>query len=225
MITSTGMGRRKSPGEDGLFATCSTRRQWLLAWRGRIVANPLCCESGKDADSGKPLKVVLSPFLHFCSSGPPWRGRVGPYFRAYKKKWIRIGEATKPGPPTLERPSGGQSYARGNIKVLTVNAGGWAPALHSLSLKLYDIVFVQETWLMEGSIRSATFQASQQGYEGVFCPARKDKTLGRGKGGLAILSRLGTPMLRATDGPQAELGRWMHALIQVRPGECLHTGH
>eukprot|EP00971_Amphidinium_carterae_P086516 1712057-Amphidinium_carterae.1 len=71
---------------------------------------------------------------------------------------------------------------------------------------------------MEGSIRSASFQASQQGYEGVFCPARKDKTLGRGKGGLAILSRLGTPMLRATEGPQAELGRWMHALIQVRPG-------
>eukprot|EP00971_Amphidinium_carterae_P335537 6471453-Amphidinium_carterae.1 len=30
-------------------------------------------------------------------------------------------------------------------------------------------------------------------------------------------------MLRATEGPQAELGRWMHALIQVRPGECLHT--
>eukprot|EP00971_Amphidinium_carterae_P340539 6478941-Amphidinium_carterae.1 len=52
---------------------------------------------------------------------------------------------------------------------------------------------------MEGSIRSASFQAAQQGYEGVFCPARKDKTLGRGKGGLAILSRLGTPMLRATD--------------------------
>eukprot|EP00971_Amphidinium_carterae_P345573 6486597-Amphidinium_carterae.1 len=62
--------------------------------------------------------------------------------------------------------------------------------------------------------QSASFQASQQGYEGVFCPARKDKTLGRGKGGLAILSRLGTPMLRAIEGPQAELGRWMHALIQ-----------
>eukprot|EP00971_Amphidinium_carterae_P022046 434880-Amphidinium_carterae.1 len=76
---------------------------------------------------------------------------------------------------------------------------------------------------MEGSIRSATFQASQQGYESVFCPARKDKTLGRGKGGLAILSRLGTPMLRATEGPQADLGRWMRALIQVRPGECLHV--
>eukprot|EP00971_Amphidinium_carterae_P265652 5270211-Amphidinium_carterae.1 len=76
---------------------------------------------------------------------------------------------------------------------------------------------------MEGSIRSATFQALQQGYEAVFKPARKDKNLGRAKGGLAILSRIGTPMLRATEGPQAELGRWMHAVIQVRPGECLHT--
>eukprot|EP00971_Amphidinium_carterae_P091595 1813467-Amphidinium_carterae.1 len=82
--------------------------------------------------------------------------------RSGKKPLLRIGEATNPGPPTLERPSGGTSFARTNIKVLTVNAGGWAPALHSLSLKLYDIVLVQETWLLEGSLRSASFQASQQ---------------------------------------------------------------
>eukprot|EP00971_Amphidinium_carterae_P305059 6061829-Amphidinium_carterae.1 len=75
---------------------------------------------------------------------------------------------------------------------------------------------------MEGSIRSASYQAKKLGYEGEFCPVRKDKLLGRGKGGLAILSRLGAPMLRATVGPQADLGRWMHALIQVRPDECLH---
>eukprot|EP00971_Amphidinium_carterae_P146362 2901087-Amphidinium_carterae.1 len=67
---------------------------------------------------------------------------------------------------------------------------------------------------MEGSIRSAKYQAEQQGCEGEFIPARKTKTLGRGKGGLAILSRLGTPMLRATTGAQADLGRWMHVLLQ-----------
>eukprot|EP00971_Amphidinium_carterae_P113463 2247923-Amphidinium_carterae.1 len=74
-----------------------------------------------------------------------------------------------------------------------------------------------------GSIRSATYQAKQQGYEGEFVPARKTKTLGRGKGGLAILSRLGTPMLRATTSAQADLGRWMHVLLEVRPEECLHS--
>eukprot|EP00971_Amphidinium_carterae_P197506 3919885-Amphidinium_carterae.1 len=68
---------------------------------------------------------------------------------------------------------------------------------------------------MEGSIRSAKYQAEQQGYGGEFIPARKTKMLGRGKGGLAILSRLGTPML-------ADLGRWMRVLLQVRPEECLH---
>eukprot|EP00971_Amphidinium_carterae_P142102 2814573-Amphidinium_carterae.2 len=60
---------------------------------------------------------------------------------------------------------------------------------------------------MEGSIRSAKYQAGQLGYEGQFVPARKTKALGRGKGGLAILSRLGTPMLRATTSAQADLGR------------------
>eukprot|EP00971_Amphidinium_carterae_P288627 5730975-Amphidinium_carterae.1 len=36
-------------------------------------------------------------------------------------------------------------------------------------------------------------------------------------GGLAILSRLGTPMLRVTTSPQVDLGRWMHAIAV-----CLH---
>eukprot|EP00971_Amphidinium_carterae_P031703 624500-Amphidinium_carterae.1 len=67
---------------------------------------------------------------------------------------------------------------------------------------------------MEGSIRSAKYQAEQQGYEGEFIPAQKTKTLGRGKGGLAILSRLGAPMLRVAVGAQADLGRWMHVLLQ-----------
>eukprot|EP00971_Amphidinium_carterae_P278139 5520977-Amphidinium_carterae.1 len=67
---------------------------------------------------------------------------------------------------------------------------------------------------MEGSIRNASYQAKKLGYEAEFCPARKDKQLGRGKGGRAILSRLGAPMLRSTVGPQADLGRRMHALIQ-----------
>eukprot|EP00971_Amphidinium_carterae_P020270 399435-Amphidinium_carterae.1 len=177
----------------------AAERWQLLAWRDQVVDFASGASSGKGADSGNPLKGFFSPFLHFCSSCPPWRGRVDPSSPNQADQWLRIGEAKNPGPPTLERPSGGQKLARGNLKVLTVNAGGWAPAMHSLSLNLYDIVFVQETWLMEGSIRSASFQASQQGYEGVFCPARKDKTLGRGKGGLAILSRLGTPMLRATE--------------------------
>eukprot|EP00971_Amphidinium_carterae_P350816 6491756-Amphidinium_carterae.2 len=46
------------------------------------------------------------------------------------------------------------------------------------------------------------------GYEGEFTPARKDKVLGRGKGGLAVLSRVGTPMLRATSCPHAAGGPW-----------------
>eukprot|EP00971_Amphidinium_carterae_P102127 2021588-Amphidinium_carterae.1 len=75
---------------------------------------------------------------------------------------------------------------------------------------------------MEGSIRSAKYQAEQQGYEGEFIPARKTKALGRGKEGLAILSRLGAPMLRVATGAQADLGTWMHVLLQVRPEECLH---
>eukprot|EP00971_Amphidinium_carterae_P196498 3899594-Amphidinium_carterae.1 len=29
-------------------------------------------------------------------------------------------------------------------------------------------------------------------------------------------------MLRATSSPQADLGRWVHVLLQVRPEECLH---
>eukprot|EP00971_Amphidinium_carterae_P089956 1780804-Amphidinium_carterae.1 len=108
---------------------------------------------------------------------------------------------------------------------MTINAGGWAPVVDSLALGIYDIVLVQETWqswLLEGSIRSAAFKVEQLGYEGAFTPARKvgkDKALGRGKGGLAVLSRIGTPMLRATMSPQADLGRWMHVLLQVRPEE------
>eukprot|EP00971_Amphidinium_carterae_P140347 2780373-Amphidinium_carterae.1 len=68
---------------------------------------------------------------------------------------------------------------------------------------------------MEGSIRSATFQASQQLRRGVLS-GEKGQSSGQGKGriGHPLGSRLGTPMLRATEGPQAELGRWMHALIQ-----------
>eukprot|EP00971_Amphidinium_carterae_P183524 3642824-Amphidinium_carterae.1 len=29
-------------------------------------------------------------------------------------------------------------------------------------------------------------------------------------------------MLRVATGTQADLGRWMHVLLQVRPEECLH---
>eukprot|EP00971_Amphidinium_carterae_P050864 1001836-Amphidinium_carterae.1 len=94
---------------------CAAGRRWLLAWRGRIVANSSVCAGGKGADSGRPFKVFFSPFLHSCSSGAPWRGRVPPHFFS-TKEWLRIGEAKTPGPPTLDRPSGGQSYARGNIK-------------------------------------------------------------------------------------------------------------
>eukprot|EP00971_Amphidinium_carterae_P036177 711102-Amphidinium_carterae.1 len=90
------------------------------------------------------------------------------------------------------------------------------PVVHSLALGIYDLVLVQETWLLEGSIRSAAFKAEQMGYEGAFTPARKDKALGRGKGGLAVLSRVGTPMLRATTSPQADLGRWMYVVETQR---------
>eukprot|EP00971_Amphidinium_carterae_P055364 1091343-Amphidinium_carterae.1 len=218
----TGVGKRRHKEFWRGRTPCGAEQRWLLTWEGQAVEGTTSCEKEKSADSGKPLlKVFFSPLLHFCSRIPPWRGRV-----AKDSLWVpeivRIGEAKNPGPPTLDRPSGGQNHARSNIKILTVNAGGWAPVLDSLALQLYDVILVQETWLMEGSIRSASFQASQKGYEGVFAPARKDKTLGRGKGGLAILSRLGTPMLRAVSGTQADLGRWLHALIQVRPDECLH---
>eukprot|EP00971_Amphidinium_carterae_P294203 5841526-Amphidinium_carterae.1 len=68
---------------------------------------------------------------------------------------------------------------------MTVNAGGWATVVDSLALGIYDIVLVQETWLLEGSVCSAAFKGGQMGYEGEFTPACKDKTLGRGKGGEA----------------------------------------
>eukprot|EP00971_Amphidinium_carterae_P218748 4341984-Amphidinium_carterae.1 len=30
-------------------------------------------------------------------------------------------------------------------------------------------------------------------------------------------------MLRATSSPQADLGRWMHVILQVRPEVCMHV--
>eukprot|EP00971_Amphidinium_carterae_P345785 6486915-Amphidinium_carterae.2 len=111
---------------------------------------------------------------------------------------MRIGEAKVPGPPPQARAGGGSIFR----------------FLRSTR---------EETWLLEGSLRSASFKAQQQGYEGVFVAARKDKTLGRGKGGLAVLSRIGAPMLRASCSAQADLGRWVRVLLQVRPEECLHV--
>eukprot|EP00971_Amphidinium_carterae_P233864 4640637-Amphidinium_carterae.1 len=75
------------------------------------------------------------------------------------KLLLRVGEATNPGPSPQDRPGGRPTCPR-DLKVMTINAGGWAPVVDSLALGIYDIVLVQETWLLEGSIRSAAFSGA-----------------------------------------------------------------
>eukprot|EP00971_Amphidinium_carterae_P047942 944228-Amphidinium_carterae.1 len=51
---------------------------------------------------------------------------------------------------------------------------------------------------------------------------KQSDKLKRGDWFAVLSSRIGTPMLRATTSTQADLGRWVHVLLQVRPEECLH---
>ena len=82
-----------------------------------------------------------------------------------------------------------------------------------------DVLCVQETWLLPPSLPKTHRQAKELGYDSVFVPARAAQRQGRPSGGLAVLSRVGVPLLRAEKGDQWNKGRWMHAMQHVKSSD------
>eukprot|EP00971_Amphidinium_carterae_P199649 3962673-Amphidinium_carterae.1 len=80
-----------------------------------------------------------------------------------------------------------------------------------------EIVMVQETFVVAGSIAKATFEAKGCGYHSYFVPAQKPSR-GRPQGGLAVLSRVAQPAVVPHSGVHYAKGRWMHVLVHLEVG-------
>eukprot|EP00971_Amphidinium_carterae_P032765 645038-Amphidinium_carterae.1 len=196
MIGRRALATRTLPDRIGSSSPPRTGREGTDCRLLCVCFSPLCSHTVPSRTGRRKVNFyfgfVRRPHLH-----PPRVGREKDWhiffqlqldpsrFQGYKvsrigrrracKALIRVGEATNPGPCSQERPGIEAPNEPRALKVLTVSAGGWAPALNSLCLQLYDVVFVQETWLMEGS------KPSSRDTQGNSFPLRKPRRLGVAK--------------------------------------------
>eukprot|EP00971_Amphidinium_carterae_P055689 1097956-Amphidinium_carterae.1 len=77
-----------------------------------------------------------------------------------------------------------------------------------------EVVMVQETFVVAGSVAKATYEAKACGYHSYFVPAQKPSR-GRPQGGLAVLSRVAQPAVVPHSGVHYAKGRWMHVIVHL----------
>eukprot|EP00971_Amphidinium_carterae_P311007 6180462-Amphidinium_carterae.1 len=86
-----------------------------------------------------------------------------------------------------------------------------------------EVILVQETFTVSGSVRKAAFEAKACGYYGFFVPTLK-ASKGRPQGGLAILSKVATPAVVPHGGTHYLKGRWVHVIVSLEMGgRTLHV--